>query len=573
MTEVARQNAAGKPISGPTPTTWHSIRVSRRQVTWVLLFIAELAVFGLVLAKVVASLPIGGFAPESSNVFYRLYGQHEPWFFLFLLVFTLGVVAYSRGKPLDGPGPSHRRIPQIRALALVTFCVSLAGSRIVMRAFPLAMDEYNVQFQSQIFAAGKAKVEIASEWHGVAPAITPYFVTYHDDDRTWRSAYLPVYSAVRGALLRIHAASLLNPLLAGLTVLALGIVACRLWPTEDLAVGVAALLLASSSQFLFMSMTLYSMPAHLLLNLCWLALYLRSLDARSSRAWLALPWVGVLALGLHNPFPHALFVLPFLWRMMRSGRKIVVAYVCSIYAIGAALWFVWLSGSINRSEGVGLLSSFGMPGAEQLLTQAMSLTLIASWQTPLFVVGLAIALASWRYLRPIERDLAAGILLTCTFYMLFKTSQGHGWGYRYVYNVLGNAVLLAALGIVALAQHYGRQKVVRLMMATTIVSLILQIPLRAVQVREFIAPFANSVAYLKSRPERVLVVHTAASWYGQDLVRNDPFLTPPVIVSASSRRIPQVEWERLRNRAGSTLRTVLPAELEVLGLPTVRRVP
>src|SRR5688572_33310947 len=82
----------------------------------------------------------------------------------------------------------------------------------------------------------------------------------------------------------------------------------------------------------------YSMPAHLALNLLWVWLYQRG-DARS---WGVALVVGVLALGLHNPIPHALFVGPFLIRLVRERRweRLVPALV--VYAAGSALWLAWL---------------------------------------------------------------------------------------------------------------------------------------------------------------------------------------------------------------------------------------
>ena len=71
---------------------------------------------------------------------------------------------------------------------------------------------------------------------------------------------------------------------------------------------VAAGFLVTSSQFVFTSMTAYAMPAHLAINLLWLYAFLRGDRA----GWFAAPLIGVVALGLHNPFPHALFVTPFL---------------------------------------------------------------------------------------------------------------------------------------------------------------------------------------------------------------------------------------------------------------------
>ncbi|WP_332699641.1 hypothetical protein, partial [Halalkalibacter lacteus] len=92
-----------------------------------------------------------------------------------------------------------------------------------------------------------------------------------------------------------------------LSVVLLAAIARRLWPDEGLRPWMALAFLVTSSEVLMTSGTGYSMPAHLALNLLWLWLYQRG-DARSWGLALA---VGVLALGLHNPMPHALFVARF----------------------------------------------------------------------------------------------------------------------------------------------------------------------------------------------------------------------------------------------------------------------
>ena len=38
--------------------------------------------------------------------------------------------------------------------------------------------------------------------------------------------------------------------------------------------------------------------------------------------------------------------------------------------------------------------------------------------------------------------LGAGVVLTFAFFSFYPSTQGHGWGYRYVYGMLGNLALL-----------------------------------------------------------------------------------------------------------------------------------
>ena len=131
--------------------------------------------------------------------------------------------------------------------------------------------------------------------------------------------------------------SLVNPLCAALSVCLMAAVARQIWPNDKVKPLLAAGLLAASSQFLVMSMTAYAMPAHLALNLLWLWLYLAP---QKRRFWLA-PLVGVAALGLHQPFFHALFVTPFLARLVWERRWKTSCYFALVYLAGIACWYAW----------------------------------------------------------------------------------------------------------------------------------------------------------------------------------------------------------------------------------------
>ncbi|MGI8546243.1 MAG: hypothetical protein ACR2M1_02750, partial [Gemmatimonadaceae bacterium] len=327
----------------------------------------------------------------------------------------------------------------------------------------------------------------------------------------------------------------------------------------------AVIFLVTSSQFLFTSMSWYSMPAHLLLNLVWLWLYLR--DDRVSLA--LAPIVGVLAMGLHNPFPHALFVAPFLIRMLRRRRFAWLAYAAVVYTAGSALWYSWLRSSYayQDASGGGLLGAFALPRLLELKLQALQLSLVLSWQAPLVAIVGLVALLRWRRLSETERDLAGGLLLTAGFYFLFPISQGHGWGYRYIYSALGNLIILAAVGADLSAENVGGARIARLVAASTLVALLVQWPLRAVQIERFVRPYARAMEYTATRPDSAVFVHPGQSYYARDLVRNDPLLnTSPKVLSAPV--LGDSGMRRLRDRFGGHVHEILPGELAPFGVPT-----
>jgi hypothetical protein len=529
--------------------------------------LAALSLAGYVLASVVAFSPVGQAIPGINNVFYRLYGLHEGPFFLLLGIFA-AVAGLSLMRTRQPEVPSRYCKVETRrvvALALAVILIGWAGHRTVMHSFALSMDEYNAEFQSEIFAKGELSVPVPQQWRPFVRAATPGYVTFVPAQQAWVAGYLPVYAALRAIGLKLHIASLLNPILAGLSVLLIAAIARLLWPASNASPMIAAVLLACSSQFLFMSMTSYSMPAHLSFNLAWLVLYLQ-LD-RTPRKWplLALPWVGVLAMGLHNPFPHLLFVAPFLVTMLRRRYFGRLAYVSSFYLVGGLVWLLWSRTAVPPSVQSFAVSIFGIPDVLQVLTEAMSLSLLGSWQTPITALGIVAILAQWRRLGRIERDLLAGVALTLVFYFFYLRSQGHGWGYRYSYNVLGNLTLLATAGVTSLVQTFGSSRVRSLLVASIACSVGIQMPLRAIQINHFVQPFASAMHALKEAEDAAVVVPTDQIWYGMDLIRNSPYGPGPVLL-AGSGSVSDEERAKLRQAFDGRVWYARPRDLEVFGL-------
>jgi hypothetical protein len=200
------------------------------------------------------------------------------------------------------------------------------------------------------------------------------------------------------------------------------------------------------------------MPGHLYLNLVWLWLYLRT-DRWSC---LATPWIGVLAMGLHNPVVHGLFVLPFLFRIALARHWPKTFYLATVYALGCGIWFVWLayvSNGVASGGGEPAFSSrFVFPGLGQALIQVMNLSLMVSWQSYALVFLVLVAATTRKTRTPFERDLLWSCLITFLFYSFFRSSQTNGWGYRYAYSILGNLVLLSLVGWQELRMHVGERK-------------------------------------------------------------------------------------------------------------------
>jgi hypothetical protein len=494
-------------------------------------------VFGLVARQ--QMLVWGLVRPAPVNVFFRLYALHESPLLLLLLVTTAAAALLVRGdaRVADGSTMLERLRPpsnrSVGIVALVMAALALATWYQVHHGVLLTLDEFTSDFQARIIGHGQLRAALPSAWQRYVGALNSEFFTAYDSrDGSWFSQYLPGYALLKAPFLLLGLDPILNPLLAGLSVVLLGAVARRLWPGAGLRPWVAIALFATSSEVLMTSGTGYSMPAHLALNLLWLWLYQRD-DARSWGLALA---VGVLALGLHNPIPHALFVAPFLLRLLREGRWRRVTSAVAAYAIGGAIWMAWLrmGNPYARPGGAGLFAMFAVPTLLVVWLQLVNLSLLFTWHAPLFGPLAIVGLVRARRLDPVLSDLALGVLFTLGFYFFFPLTQGHGWGYRYAYQILGSLSLLAAAGAPWLVAATSPRRAQLLLGLSLAVALVLQVPIRFAQGERFIRPYAAAFRYIVSRPADVVLVHGDSIWYGRDLVRNDPFLRgQPIVVNAT----------------------------------------
>jgi len=303
------------------------------------------------------------------------------------------------------------------------------------------------------------------------------------------------------------------------------------------------------------------MSAYLCLNVLWLLLYVR----RDRWSWLALPWLGVLALGVHHPFPHALFVAPFLMRMLFENRGKWLGYICGVYGLGIVGWWAWLRSVQPYTHEGKFWSLFSFPLPSETLTQLMHLAVTFSWQMPLVPILLVLSIISVRRLPPVGRDLAYGVVATFLFYCLFPAGQGHGWGYRYIFGVLGNIALLSVYGWQAITSSLQSWK--PMLWASLAWAFAIQIPVRSVQASNFVRPFARAQAYVASL-HGVVVVDPAMAWYAQDLVRNDPFLRDdPKVLNGG--RLPASRRHELELMFPGSVRDLTRDELLALGYPGV----
>jgi hypothetical protein len=502
------------------------------------------------------------------NVFYVLFARNEPLGLALVAIFSLSaaLLFFRKGseanvlETLDHP----RQRGMLPVIAITVFAVAAAGTQFVFHDYLLTADENLADFQARIFLRGQVQAEVPAAWAAAANAIRPTHTDYSAATHLWNTNYLPVYAAMRAAFEYFDLQALLNPFLTALTILAFYGTARNIWPESKTNALVAIGLLASSSQFLVMSMTAYAMPAHLALNTIWLWLYSQS----ERRAFYLAPLVGVLAIGLHQPVVHALFVLPFLARLVFQRRWRPVLIFGAIYLAGCVVWYVWKTHfrpPPMPGEGAWM---FRLANPRMAIIQPMNLLLIIAWAslaTPL------LALLGFKQVfkaPPIVQDAVLSCALTFGFYYFFYFDQAHGWGYRYFHGVLACLIIVAVAGSNRLSILVGQRRALTFVVTGIALSILVQLPLRCIQAERFVRPYAHAAEALHAIPADIVALNPLDAWYSADLIRNDPFLEQRPVIVSLFRLTPSAVAALEKN---GSARFITRDELARFGLFTTRR--
>lgn len=429
-----------------------------------------------------------------------------------------------RSRPLSGDGRWAPRIGAMMAAA------AFAGHYMILSGHDLSRDEQMATFDAAIFARGQLVAPLTGIWRDHAEALNTMFMYPMGESAAWISTYLPLNAALRAFFGLLGDPALTGPATVLAGAVALWGCARRIWPDNRETAIVALFLYAGSGQILFNGMTAYAMPAHLALNLCWLWLFLRRVMWGDAAA-LA---VGFVAVGLHQPVMHPLFVAPILFLLVleRDWRRAALYFVG--YAAIGAFWAWWPSAMYSlvagnalapKSEGVDYVSRLVATIADsdgmRIANMVANILRFFSWQhlllLPLLPFGIAVA----------RRDrlagaLVGGILLAVAVMLVILPYQGHGFGYRYLHGLIGSFILLAAYGWTTLGEAKAIWR--GLLLRTTVADLIVVLPLQAWMAHSFyVAPAQVSKRIAGSAADYV-VVGGADAPFAADLVVNPPFL-------------------------------------------------
>lgn len=298
---------------------------------------------------------------------------------------------------------------------------------------------------------------------------------------------------------------------------------------------VAALTVATSTQVIVTAMTPYAMSAHLALNMAWLWLFLRKNILSDMIAMV----IAFLATGLHQLIFHPLFAAPFVVELLfardwRRASLFSIAYA-TIVIFWTSYWSLMLHahgldapahayGTTNFIQRT-LAALTPLSGESAGLT-AENLLRFVTWQNPL-AVALAVCGAPLALVKSPFRPILTGIVLTVAVMIVARPMQGHGWGYRYLHGLIGNFAILAGLGWTRVSSEHDAEGTARslgALAASIAFALGVSLPARAYEVYNFIHPYAVARDAIRASKADVIIVNPQGSWYGLDLVRNDPFL-------------------------------------------------
>jgi hypothetical protein len=538
-----------------------------------------LVIVGAIIVAGLAAIPLAS-APNYQNysLFFEQFARIELPALLVAGAFVVALWRRSGAGVGDVSGevvaaPFFRWM-QTRHLVLATVVIVWLGVRFVFRGYAFTDDEYAAFFQSQIFAHGRAVVPIPPQWCKWDSAISPTSVLFNNCQ--WRLAFLPLHSLFRAPFVALGIDEIGGAVTAAASLGLVVSISRKVWPDHPRRAWLAGLFFAASTQVLFMSMTFFSMPTHLLFSLAWLWLYV------DNRRWslVLLPWVGVLAMGLHSPFPHAFFVFVFLLRYVFDRRLALFAYVTVVYVAGLLFWQAYVMNITSAASSVAAAvpgtatatvaiasKLFALPKPELQLAAIMHLAVVVTWSSPIVVPLAAVAMLRWKRLDTFSRDAAAGIIfIVLARIFLTHSPQGVGWGYRWIHDAMGTLSMLAAIGAETLALAVGWATARRWILASACATALIQLPLRAINVAQIIRPYQRASALIASRRTDVVVFPTDYVAWGRQLMRNDPFFrTKPLMVEMHNYTVKPAFYDSMRVR-GVSVTTITPEELQATGL-------
>lgn len=436
-------------------------------------------------------------------------------------------------------------------VATVSLVLLVCGALGVYHNHPLSMDEYAAYFQSRVFAAGHLSGQFPVpllDWL-IPPAFQDFFLNVSHVTGQVASSYWPAHALIMAPFTLVGMPWACNPVLSALTLLVVHRLALSMFEDTE-AAGMALLLTVASPVFFGIGISYYSMPAHLLANSTYALLLVRPTPVKAFAAGI----VGSIALSLHNPIPHTLFAVPWLiWIATRQGGIRLLAALCAGYLPLCVLLGVgWFEFS-NHLRAAGqelvaakadaadrfknMLAVFSLPTATVLLSRSIALAKVWVWAVPGLLI-LAVCGAVRGRGNITCQLLVASALTTLIGYVFFPQDQGHGWGYRYFHSawmalpLLATAAMYRPTGLKGMPDDsaaapiniFADPATKSYLAACILLTLVFGVGFRAWQIQGFMADDVDQLPHYQGTERRIVLIDTRFSFYGADLVQNNPWL-------------------------------------------------
>jgi hypothetical protein len=424
-------------------------------------------------------------------------------------------------------------------LGVASLCVMLTalGSIIVYHQYPLSMDEYAAVFQSKIFASGHLFAQLppsAIDWLFV-PGFNGSFLIASRESGRAIEGYWPGFALLLAPFEFFGAPWLCNALLAGLAIYL--IYRITIDATGDRqAAGWAILFCVASGAYFANAISYYSMQAHLTMDLLFAWLLLNPTRTRVFAAGL----VGSFALVLHNPFPHALFAIPWITAFAVDGKlrpnlgPLILGYLP--VTLGVGLGWIMLRNSITPvSHGASVVSALANGAFKWTNVQILNMRVAGLAKTCVWAVPGIFVFAVLGRMR--HRDnwyiglLTQSVMLTFVGYFFVNLDQGHGWGYRYFHSAWGVIPILAACAMTDSSE--ANPRLTTFAGAACILSMLVIVPMQMHQIEHFMSRHLALLPSPKRPGNNVFFVSPSGGFYLADMIQIDPLLRTPDLLLAS----------------------------------------
>ncbi len=423
----------------------------------------------------------------------------------------------------------------VKSIPFLFFIIAGLVALPVYQNTALTMDEYAAVFQAKIFAAGTWAGQIPPglvSWV-IHPFQGNYFLSANPSGQVMET-YYPGYALLLSGFVKLGIGWLFNPMLGALLLWLVAKFSRKAFGVEETSLWAMGFMIAAPV-FWMSSLSFYSMNCRLFFNLAFAYFLLAPTKKRVFAAGLC----GGMAALAHNPFPHAVFALPWVISMVisKEGRRLL-PYLALGYLPFALAGAIWVSALLRLQEEANGTRIIGIKGFTQYWDVRTALTPppVKQWLT-WFLWGITLCkILLWSGPGVIaffgfgatQKHRACRLLLAsllCTFFAYNlagnRLSQGFGWGHRYTYAAMASVWIIAAYWLTQQKTHpVIRRTAVFLILA----GLFIDVPFRLLQARRFIAAQNRKVPCLSEHISHVCLLNREGTYYLSDRMQNDPFL-------------------------------------------------